>query len=96
MIGLASGCSIYFLNNDKVTRDGILGHQFYKKDEYFPPCYSQSLILADNKKTILYTGFNNSYKNLRNKKSSLCLETSIKNVIHEFHLWKFFLNAGVS
>jgi hypothetical protein len=32
-------------------RDGILGHQINKRLESFAPCYSQSLILADVKKT---------------------------------------------
>ncbi len=51
-------------------RDGILGHQINKRHESFAPCYSQPLILADLKKTILYFGFNNPcQKNPRNKKT---------------------------
>jgi hypothetical protein len=33
----------------ELYRDGILGHQFKKKLEYFALCYSQSLLLADFK-----------------------------------------------
>ncbi len=32
-----------------LTRDGILGHQFYKRLESFAPCSSKSLLLADFK-----------------------------------------------
>jgi hypothetical protein len=32
-----------------LTRDGILGHHFDKRHQYFAPCYSQSLLLADFK-----------------------------------------------
>jgi hypothetical protein len=39
----------------KTPRDGILGHQFDKRLESFAPCYSQSLLLADLKKAILFS-----------------------------------------
>jgi hypothetical protein len=41
-------------------RDGILGHQFKKRQESFAPCYSQSL-LADIKENILFSGLKNPY-----------------------------------
>ncbi len=42
-----------FIEEAKVYRDGILGHQVNK---YFAPCYSQSLLLADlkEKHTLLW------------------------------------------
>jgi hypothetical protein len=55
---------------NKVTRDGILGHQFDKRLESFAPCYSQSFywrIFKENQ-TILWV---QKYiqKNSRNKKT---------------------------
>jgi hypothetical protein len=40
------------------TRDGILGHQFYKGLESFAPL----ITLPSPKKTILYSDFKNTYK----------------------------------
>jgi hypothetical protein len=71
---------------DKLThksRDGTLGHQFNKRVESFaPPRYSQSLLLADLKKTILFSGFENPYKKIREIRK---LES-----VHERHFaeWK--------
>jgi hypothetical protein len=45
-------------------RDGILGHKFNKRLDSFAACYSQSLLLADLKKIMLFSGFKNPYKNL--------------------------------
>ncbi len=42
--------------------DGILGQQFNKRLESFVPCYSQSLLLADLKKTILFSSFKKQKK----------------------------------
>jgi hypothetical protein len=50
------------------TRDGILGHQFYKRFDSFAPCYSQFLLMADLKKHILFSGFRNPLKKPRNRK----------------------------
>ncbi len=41
----------------------------------FAPCYSQSLLLADLKKTVLFSGFKNPYK------KSAKLESIHKNII---------------
>jgi len=48
------------------SRDGILGHQFNKRVESFAPSYTQSFYWRIWKKTILYFGFNNPYKNPQN------------------------------
>jgi hypothetical protein len=39
-----------------------------KRLKSFAPCYSQSFLLADLKKTILYSGINNPYKKIRETK----------------------------
>ncbi len=52
--------------------DGILGHQFNKSLESFPPCNAQSLLLADLKENQTLFLFYNSLqkkKNPRNKKT---------------------------
>jgi hypothetical protein len=52
----------------ELYRDGILGHQFKKRLEYFALCYSQSLLLADfNENHILLWFLNPILKNLRKK-----------------------------
>jgi hypothetical protein len=56
----------------------ILGHQFNKRLEYFAPFYTPSLLLADFKKTILYSDFNNPYKKIRETKKYVSF--------HEKHL----------
>jgi hypothetical protein len=43
----------------------------------FAPCYSQSFPLADLKKTILYSGFNNPYEKIR-KENSLFIYKILK------------------
>jgi hypothetical protein len=59
-----SPCRIFQLCNvsSMQSREGILGHQIYKRLESFAPCYSQSLLLVDLKKTIFFSGFNNPYQ----------------------------------
>ncbi len=43
---------------------------YIKGLESFAPCYSQSLLEADFKKSILFSGLKNSYKTIpRNKKT---------------------------
>jgi hypothetical protein len=53
--------------------DGILGHQINRRLEFFVPCYSQSLLLADfTEKTVLFSGFIKPYRKIfetRNLKS---------------------------
>jgi hypothetical protein len=54
------------------TKDGNLGHQFNRRLGSFAPRYSQSLLLADFKKTIFFFGYKNPFKKIpRNKKKSL-------------------------
>jgi hypothetical protein len=65
-----SSCKINVLQNKREARDGILGHQFNKRLESFASCYSQSLLLADFKETILFSGFSNHYKKNREKKKT--------------------------
>jgi hypothetical protein len=60
------------------ARDGILGHQFNKRLESFASCYSESLLLADFKETILFPGFNNHYTKKSGKKRK-------SESIHEYH-----------
>jgi hypothetical protein len=45
-----------------IARDGILGHQFNNRLESFASCPFYWRIL---KKTILYSGFNNPFKKIR-------------------------------
>jgi hypothetical protein len=56
---------------------GILGHQFNKRLDSFALCYSQSLLLADLKKIIFFSGFKNPYKKIR--------ETRKLKSFHEKH-----------
>jgi hypothetical protein len=58
------------LQNKREARDGILVHQFDKRLESFASCYSLSLLLADFKETILFSGFNNHYKKNPGKKEN--------------------------
>jgi hypothetical protein len=58
------------LQNKKEARDGILGHQFNKRLESITSCYSQSLLLEDFKETILFSGFNEHYKKIGEKKEN--------------------------
>jgi hypothetical protein len=55
----------------------ILEHQFNRRLESFAPCYSQSLLLADLKKTRFISGFNDPYKKIR--------ETKRLESTHEWH-----------
>jgi hypothetical protein len=63
-------------------------------DMTFAPCYSQSLLLAEFKKTILSSGFKNLYKKICEKRilgsihEKHVLERnneSTKNALQEFH-----------
>jgi hypothetical protein len=49
------------------SRDGILGHQFNKRFEYFDPGCSPSLLSYWRilKKTILFSGYKNPYKKIQ-------------------------------
>jgi hypothetical protein len=58
-------------------RAGILGHQSNKRLESFAPCHSQSLLLADLKETVLFSGFQDPHTKIR--------ETRKLGAIHEKH-----------
>ncbi len=47
----------------------FLDINFAKDSSLFAPCYSLSLLLADFKTAILYSGFKKTYKNPGNKKT---------------------------
>jgi hypothetical protein len=59
------------------TGERIFGYQFNKRLESFAPCYSQSLQLADFKETILFSGFKNPYKKIRETRNSHLFMNSI-------------------
>jgi hypothetical protein len=63
-------------------RDGVLGHQLYKRLEFFAPCYLQSLLLADFKENHILLWFKKSLQKIR--------ETRKLESIHEQHFeaWK--------
>ncbi len=56
---------------DDLSWDRMPGHKFNKRLESFAPCYSQSLLLANFKENypLLFSGFQNPYKNTWNNKS---------------------------
>jgi hypothetical protein len=63
-------------HNGEKCRDGILGHKFNKRLDSFAACYSQSLLLADLKKTMLFSGFNKSLqKSPKQENSSLFMNS---------------------
>jgi hypothetical protein len=70
--------------------DEILLHQVNKQLESYDPCYSQLLLLAERKKTPLFSDFKNpckkNKKRLKRKGSSLCLATLTNKADQEFHL----------
>jgi hypothetical protein len=61
-VGLDLGWYIIFKSWLGCPEMEFLDINFDKRLESFDPCWSQSLLLADFKKTILYFGFKNIYK----------------------------------
>jgi hypothetical protein len=68
-----------FLDINVIKDESILLHAIHN------PFYDRRI----SKKTILFTGFKNAYKKIREKRgdSSLWPEPSTKNAVQEFHLW---------